>query len=172
MKRLILALGLAASILGAPAARGDKAPSIVTPQPAATLEFPAGTSAVDLPVRIINGMIIVRVQIGSHGMDFGFDSGAPGTYLNSDEFKSLGLGADQNAKTGVATLKIGDMTLRDVTIVASPLEYRPFEDTKIVGLLGYDLLSRAVVRLDYANGTIDVQNPVHSSHRLTPCCSS
>jgi hypothetical protein len=159
VKRLILALGVAASMITASAARADKAPSVLVPQAATTLEFPQGVSAVDLPVRIVNGEIIVRVRMGTRGMDFGFDSGAPGTYLNAEEFKALGLGSESDAKNGVATLQIGDLTLHNVIIVSNPLEYRPLEDTKLVGLLGYDLLSRAVVRLDYANGTLDVQKP-------------
>ena len=46
------------------------------------VEFPAGSSFVRLPVRIANGLLVLRVAIGARSYDFLLDSGAAGIVVD------------------------------------------------------------------------------------------
>lgn len=134
------------------------------------LHFPAGVTHVRLPARIEDGSIIVRLSINGRGLDFKLDSGTSGIALDVDVAGQLGLkrfGESTHAVAGtfvaanalVPEMRIGDLTLENVSVSALPFNYQQDRDTKIVGLLGYDFLAGAVIKVDYYNGTVDAYDP-------------
>ena len=147
------------------------APSeLAIPPTRSPLHFPAGVTHVRLPARIENGSIIVRLSINGRGLDFKLDSGTSGIALDAGVADQLGLkrygesthavaGTFEAANTIVPEMRIGDLTLNDVSISALPFNYQQDHDTKIVGLLGYDFLAGAVIKVDYYNGTVDAYDP-------------
>jgi predicted aspartyl protease len=160
MKRALFAFGLALLIIAiASPSLGDKAQNSVTAEPPTALVLPKGVSTVDVPVHIVNGAIIVRVSLNGHALDFAFDSGTSQTYINADVFNSLQLGGETHSKSAKVKLQLGEATLDNVTVYADPLQFQPSPDIKIVGLIGYDLLERAVVRVNYADGILDIMKP-------------
>ena len=159
MNRQLFAVSTAvALVLAASSPCGaDKAAQGAAPVPKATLEFPAGTSTVHIPVRIVNDTVVVRVHIADRDLDFSFDSGAGATYMNADVFKSMGL--DAHAGPVPMTLSIGDLNVHTVPVYSNPIYEQTGQDVAIVGLIGGDLLRNAVVRLDYEAGTLDITKP-------------
>ncbi|MBV8222225.1 MAG: hypothetical protein JO293_02600, partial [Candidatus Eremiobacteraeota bacterium] len=126
--------------------------------PQTTLELPPGSDSARIPFKIVGSSIVVRVKVGYRDMDFAFDSGAGTTILNEDMFKQM---VDTPGSTfALTTVKIGDVTLNDVTVYPSPILQRyEAADTAIVGLIGGDLMKNAVVRIDYDSDTIEVTKP-------------
>lgn len=134
------------------------------------VEFPKGRSTVRLPARIVHGAIVVRVQIGSRGIDFLLDSGADSIVVDAAVAEELGLKAEGQHTTTIAgnvassnvripEMKIGDLTLHDVTVDAIPYGHNVDPDTKVLGLLGFDFFAGAAVTIDYGAGTVDATAP-------------
>jgi len=96
------------------------------------VEFPAGKTSVDLPVRQARGDFIVRVQVGGRGLDFALDTGASGIVIDDDVVRSLGLahyGSISNAanagrfastKAVVPEIGIGELRMHDVVVSTVP----------------------------------------------------
>ena len=147
------------------------APSeLAIPPTRSPLHFPDGITHVRLPARIENGSIIVRASVNGRGLDFKLDSGTSGIALDVDVARQLGLkrfgesthtvaGTFEAANALVPQLRIGDLTLDDVSVSALPFHYQQDRETKVVGLLGYDFLAGAVVKVDYFDGTVDAYDP-------------
>jgi predicted aspartyl protease len=134
------------------------------------VEFPAGVTSARLPARIVRGRILVRITIAGRGLDFLLDSGASGIALDSrvaDELhlNSIGkytqtiAGTIDRSRAVVPLLQIGDLTMRDVVVSTLPFEANATVSSKVVGLLGFDFLDSAVIRIDYEHGTVDALNP-------------
>lgn len=129
--------------------------------------FPAGVRRVDLPVRFENDRMYVRVMIGGRGYDFVLDTGSGSITLNADVAKQLGLtmtneitaiqaGKVREANTIVPLMTVGPLTMHDVAVVVVPVEEQT-DDTKIVGLLGFDFLATLGVHIDYVHKTVWVE---------------
>ena len=136
----------------------------------ALVEFPAGLTTVRLPARIVEGGIVVRVQIAGRGVDLLLDSGASSIVLDRGIAATLGLRIEGehtetvagDVKTGgakIPEIKIGDLTLHDVAVETMPFSYDVNSSTKALGLLGFDFLDAAAVTIDYAKGTVDATAP-------------
>lgn len=126
---------------------------------------------------VADGRILVPVSINGHApLPFILDTGAVDT-ITPDAARSLGLsGSGQIAAAGVgpatdaaqggvvkiAEVRLGPAEMRDQTfgVVALPgfLENRG-EEPPIAGLLGYELLRRFPVRIDYASRTLTFSQP-------------
>ena len=150
---------------------GSVAPSeLAIPPTRSPLHFPEGVSHVRLPARIEDGSVIVRASINGRGLDFKLDSGTSGIALDADVASQLGLkrfgesthavaGTFEAANALVPQMRIGDLTLDDIDVSALPFHYQQDPDTKVVGLLGYDFLAGAVVKVDYYDGTVEAFDP-------------
>ncbi|HEV2909108.1 MAG TPA: retroviral-like aspartic protease family protein [Candidatus Eremiobacteraceae bacterium] len=134
------------------------------------VEFPAGATQVRLPARIVDGNIIVRLTVAGRGLDFLLDSGAGDIAFDSGVADSLHLqthgkqtqeiaGQFDRSRAIVPEIRIGDLALHDVVVSTVAFQSQPVEDTKIVGLLGFDFFKNAVVRIDYERGTVDAFAP-------------
>jgi predicted aspartyl protease len=131
------------------------------------VEFPPGVGAVDLPVRIVNHAIYVRVNIGQHAADFELDTGASGIYIDSDYAKSIGLALTDAASEVVAgrftsydvlvpEMRIGPLRMQNIAASGISMGAFGYEGVKPVGLLGFDFLAQLGVTLDYVNGKVHV----------------
>jgi predicted aspartyl protease len=150
------------------------AAALAIPKDRRTLvEFPQGQTTVTLPVRYDEraGKFIVRIMVGTRGLDFLIDSGSAGIAMDRGVAKSLGLttiasysnaanaGRFTAATVIVPSMTIGDLKMRDVVVTTTPSVGIPGDDFQIVGLLGFDFLRAADVRLDYAKGTATATLP-------------
>jgi len=124
-----------------------------------------------LPARIEYGIIIVRLTINGRGLDFQLDSGASNIVIDADVARQLSLqtfgertqsvaGDFQASDAIVPQIQIGQLTMSNVTVHCLPFASDWGEHTKIVGLLGYDFLAGAVVKVDYLNQTVDAFDPL------------
>jgi len=129
--------------------------------------FPDGVSSVPIPgaVHKETGIVIVRVTMNGRGYDLQLDSGADGIFLDDSVVGDLGFQRfgyfGQNGASGkffegfavVPDMRIGDLDLKKVVVVAFPFSYHDRE-AKVVGLIGYDLLASVGLKIDYDRGTI------------------
>jgi predicted aspartyl protease len=134
------------------------------------IEFPAGVTTVRLPARIVNGAIIVRVDIAGRGVDLLLDSGAGSIVLDRGVASSLGLQVEGehtqtiagNVRAGEAKIpemKIGNLTLHNVAVDTLQFSETVSPTTKALGLLGFDFFDGAAITIDYTKGTVDATAP-------------
>jgi hypothetical protein len=136
--------------------------------------FMSGQAALDIPIELNSNHIFVQAQVNGQGpLWFILDTGAGVTVLNADKAAALGLsmegkfegrGAGEGS-TEVSVVKDASFTLQGVeligqTIMAIPLtKLEPYEGRHIDGILGYDLISRFVMKVDYENKLLSLYEP-------------
>jgi predicted aspartyl protease len=145
----------------------------VPPDRRTLVEFPPGETTVKLPAQLdrADSKFIVRLSVGGRGLDFLLDSGASGITIDRDLARSMGFGefdAFSNAEnagryvettTIVPKIAIGDITMHDVVVGTTPNLGIDHDGFKVVGLLGFDFLRGASVKLDYVNETAIAYTP-------------
>lgn len=140
------------------------------PQSRPLIHFPPGVTDVRLPSHMDDGVIVVRLTINGRGLDFQLDSGAAGIVLDADVAKQLGLttfepitasvaGTFKAAQAIIPQVQIGDLTMDNVAVDCLPFNSQLDTHTKIVGLLGYDFIASAIVKVDYLHQTVDALDP-------------
>jgi hypothetical protein len=134
------------------------------------IQFPAGKPIVPIPTQFAIKSVIVRVMINGRGLDFELDSGSSGIVLDTDTAKQLGLktygtrsaatvGAYTEHRALVPEMSIGDLKMSNVVVDVLPFNEQADVSTKIVGLLGYDFISGAVLHIDYHNSKVEAIYP-------------
>lgn len=142
-------------------------------------KFSEGNAALGIPMELNANHIYVKAQV-NHGewLWFIFDTGAGVTVMDRSRAESLGLpleGKLQGRGAGEGTVDVSlipkatftlpGVELIDQTIMAMALGMvSPYEGRAVDGILGYDLISRFVVRIDYAAGRIDLLEPKSFSY--------
>ena len=144
--------------------------------PAADVEdfrFTNGRDALDIPFEFIDNHIYLPVTIGGKKRLWVLDSGASMTVIDTAYAEELGLELEGKIKGR------GAGNLIDVSFVMLPafsilgLEFDAqraaaidvaglfdrWLGMEVVGILGYDFLSRLVTRVDYANETLSFYHP-------------
>ena len=123
------------------------------------VEFPANAQSVDLPIRVLDGQIVLRVMIDGKGYDFILDSGTGGILIDFTAAKEMGLhlygqdhgtgvGHFDNAEAVVPEVDVGQLKMRDVAV--GVLTFGEEQNgTKAVGLMGYDFIAGMELRVDY-----------------------
>ena len=131
------------------------------------VELPAGATTVKLPARIDeSGHIIVRVTIAGRGLDFQLDSGCAGIVIDRDVARQLKLpmyggwtttvaGTFNETRTVIPEAAVGPIVMHDLVADAMPFQFQNDEATKVVGLLGYDFIAGAVLKINYADKEVD-----------------
>jgi len=131
------------------------------------VRMPDERSTVRLPARIDeDGHVIVRLTINGRGLDFQLDSGADGIVIDRDVARQLGLkamgrwsetvaGTYSSSEVIVPMVQIGKVVMTDTVMSALPFSFEDDTSTKVVGLLGFDFIAGCVLKIDYANGTVD-----------------
>ena len=134
------------------------------------VQFPAGKPIVSIPTHFAIKRVIVRVMVNGRGLDFQLDSGSSGIVLDTDTAKQLGLktyGTRSQATVGAYTehralvpqMDIGDLKMSNVVVDVLPFNEQQDASTEIVGLLGYDFISGAVLHIDYHNSKVEAIYP-------------
>lgn len=133
------------------------------------VEFP-GAAAVRLPLRVANGLPVVRVAVGRGTYDFLLDSGAAGIVIdpavveqqNLERYgRRLGatLGTFPETTAIVPTLTIGTLRMRNIVTRVVAVPFRVDDRTRVAGLLGFDFFADAVVHVDLAHGLAEAIPP-------------
>jgi predicted aspartyl protease len=158
----------------------DPADVAIVPSRRTLVEFPPGYSAVRLPVRIVNGLLVVRVTLGGRPFDFLLDSGAAGIVIDPIVAESLGLeryGERIGATIGpfpettaiVPSMTVGMLRMHNVVSRVVSIPFRADDRTRVTGLLGFDFFAEIVVHIDAERGIFEALHPTafHPSSDLT-----
>jgi hypothetical protein len=119
-----------------------------------------------IPSKFVDEDVVLRVNIGGRGLDFELDPTVRYSFIDFNVAQSLGLPTyGQNTQTGkgdkigyetrIADAKVGPIELHDFPVWATDVSYEPDENTKIVGVLGYDFLSQNIIRIDYVHQMVE-----------------
>lgn len=130
------------------------------------VEFPERSGPVRLPVRIVNGLAVVRVIVGRTGYDFLLDSGAAGIVVDPSVVEQQNLerygqrvgatiGAFPESTTIVPQMTLGGLRMRNVVARVVSVPFHPDERTRLAGMLGFDFFADAVVHVDLARGVFE-----------------
>lgn len=125
------------------------------------------TGQVSLPANIVYGTVVLRVNVNGRGLDFSLSTDAPRSIIDRDVARELNLptfgqvtksngGEPVGYKTVLAQADLGPLHLHDFVMRALPFHYHANDATKIVGVLGYDVLAGAVMHIDYVKGKVEL----------------
>ncbi|MGD0472303.1 MAG: aspartyl protease family protein [Candidatus Velthaea sp.] len=142
----------------------------IVPTRRSLVEFPPGFSSVRLPVRMVNGLLVVRVTLNGRPLDFLLDSGAAGIVIDPIVAESLGLeryGERIGATIGpfpettaiVSSMSVGLLRMRNVVARVVSIPFRADDRTRITGLLGFDFFAEIVVHIDAERGVFEALHP-------------
>lgn len=141
------------------------------------ITFPAGCEALHLPFLLAQGAIHLPVTVGNDTKWWLLDSGASSSVIDEDYARQLGLIPKGQIKgfgfcdnfdmsfVAVPALQIGSspqlLQMSAHTVMAyaglADSSYEPLR----YGILGYDFLSRFIVRIDYARCVLTLYLPQH-----------
>ncbi|GAC1413716.1 MAG: hypothetical protein NVSMB5_00730 [Candidatus Velthaea sp.] len=144
----------------------------IPPSRRTLVEFPAASSVVRLPVRVANGLFVVRVGIGRNTYDFLLDSGAAGIVIDPAIAETLNLerygqrigatlGIFSESTSIVPLMTVGTLRMRNVVSRVLSVPFRADEHTRIAGLLGFDFFADTVVHIDHERNMVDVHLPAN-----------
>jgi len=130
------------------------------------VEFPAGTTTVDLPTSFAEH-VYVAVRVGGMDVEFVLDSGASGLVVDASVARLIGLqrygehghvlaGRSTFARAIVPELRVGTLAMHDVMVGVVPLGWTGKPGGRIGGLLGFDFLAQLGVTIDYENKRVTV----------------
>ncbi len=116
-----------------------------------------------VPFVLNNDHIIIKLSInGSPEMNFMFDSGAGGILINKNVADSIGLeSASERVNTGAVgthtvsilkgnTIKVGEAQITNISMMRDEKSFEQMDSgEEIAGIIGFHLLSRYVVKIDY-----------------------
>ena len=123
--------------------------------------FPASKLSVTVPIERVRSGAFVRARVNAHpeSLLFLIDSGSPHTLINTSIAKHLGFADVREAKNG-SSIDIGEVAVDRVDLVATDLA--PLTKSwgrKVDGVIGYDLLCRAEVSIDYEKSQLTLTQP-------------
>jgi len=141
-------------------------------------------SEASLPFTLESGEIILHVQVNGHPLRLLLDSGAGESFVTAEAAQVAGLDAEGNLQalgyggastTGVATaatIEVGEaVRIRHLSLVVikDPHVSQLLSDRGHVdGALGYDLLTRLIVRVDYGHRLLTLTDPTSPQAILQP----
>ena len=144
----------------------------IPPSRRALVEFPNGSAIMRLPMRVINGLCVVKVRIGAKDYDFLLDSGAAGIVIDPSVVDDAHLetvygqrvGAtigtfNETTGIGAALMSVGGLRMRGVVARVVAVPFHLDERTHIAGLLGFDFFLDTVVHVDLDHGTANAIAP-------------
>jgi aspartyl protease len=142
----------------------------IPPSRRALVEFPPGVTTLHLPMRVVDGLCVVKVRIGLKDYDFLLDSGAAGIVIDPsivDDNHLDTYGSRVGATIGtfsettgiVPVMQIGGLRMRGVVARVVAVPFHLDERTHIAGLLGFDFFMDAVVHVDLDHNTANAVAP-------------
>ncbi len=153
----------------------DIDPTLFEP-PSADVEdfrFPDGAGVVQVPFKFIENHIYVPLEVGGKERLWVLDSGAGATCIAKSFSNELGLKSEGSIKgrgagnlVDVSFVVLPEFSLAGLTfdrqkVVVLELNqiFRKLLGKELAGILGYDFLSRLVVKIDYANEELSFFHP-------------
>ncbi len=139
-----------------------------------------GDAAEDIPMQLATDLILLEVAVnGVGGMHFLLDTGASVSVINQSLVTRLGLekkgrlvevigaaGRAEASFTRVDSIAMPGLELVNQRLLSVDLDpFLPYVGRRVDGILGYDFISRFVLKLDYENQTISAYRP--SAYRYT-----
>jgi len=135
--------------------------------------FTEGGDRADVPCEYIERHIFLPVIVDCDKSLWVLDSGASASVIDRDYAESLGLELSDEIKGQGAgnTVDVAFATLPPFSVQGIEFEeqqvaviefvdlFRRISDLEVVGILGYDFLSRFVTRVDYANNMLTFYDP-------------
>ena len=126
--------------------------------------FDVGASPLTVPARFTSDGVVVRINIAGRGLDVLLDSGASEILLDPGVAHQLGIapygrrtttiGGDFDTSLArVPEITVGPIQMHDVAITLGPV-HDQLQDTRVVGLLGFDFLANAIDCLDFGKSTL------------------
>ena len=125
-----------------------------------------------LPFRFVNNHIYVDAKLNGRTFSLLVDTGAsnlvtPTTaralgvnVFGAARVDGTGEGSEDAAFTRIASVGIGDATLRNQLFTVVPLEaFADIEGVPFHGIIGYELFKRFIVRIDYEARTLTLSDP-------------
>jgi hypothetical protein len=142
----------------------------IPPSRRALVEFPPGAKTVHLPMRVVNGLCVIKVHIGTKDYDVLLDSGAAGIVIDPsvvDEQHLDTYGSRVSATLGTFTettaivplMSVGALQLHGAVVRVVAVPFHLDDRTRIAGLLGFDFFLDAVVHLDLDHGVLSAIAP-------------
>ncbi len=149
----------------------------VLPRPARDWQFltPGATTQAAFPFVTDENEVIVFVSVNGHPLRFLLDSGAGGAFITAQAAQEAGLNTQGNlptlgyggsSDTGIATqatLELGGavrLSGQLLHVIKDPnVGKRLSAQGRVDGGIGYELLSRFVTRIDYAQKTVTLTDP-------------
>jgi len=117
-------------------------------------------------IDVIAPTLVVRLNVGGRGLDFAVSAAERHSLIDFDVAQELNLpsygqtthagGENIPYDTIVPQADLGGLLLRNWAVRATPFHYHLNQETKVVGMIGYDVLSSGVFKIDYMNGTFEV----------------
>jgi hypothetical protein len=122
------------------------------------------------PFQLYGSVIITEVSVDESGpLNFIFDTGAGATIVNSKTAARLGIVGDETVSREGATgtveitrstnhiVDIGELRFQDVTLGIAEIDYiEKRMGIQIDGVIGWEILSRYAVRIDYDRMLIEI----------------
>ncbi len=135
--------------------------------------FTNGGNSVDVPFQFIERHIFLPVVVDCSESLWVLDSGASASVIDRGYAESLGLelsgeikgqGAGNTVDVAFATLppfsvRGIEFEEQQIAVIEFVGLFRRISDLEVVGVLGYDFLSRFVTRVDYANSMLTFYDP-------------
>jgi predicted aspartyl protease len=142
----------------------------IAPSRRSLVEFPAGVTNVHLPIRIVNGLCVVKVHVGAKDYDFLLDSGAAGIVIDPSVVDDQHLdtyGTRVGATIGTFTettsivplMTVGPLRMRAVVARVVAVPFHLDDRTHVAGLLGFDFFLDTVVHVDFDHATANAIAP-------------
>jgi hypothetical protein len=142
----------------------------IPPDRRTLVEFPQGVNQLILPAKVEDGRIHVTVDVNGNPLTFVLDSGASGIVIDTQAAKDLKLpsygsraltvaGTFTSSRVIAPVVRVGALVMRDVAMTTAPFDEREGAD-RVVGLLGFDFIAGAVLRIDYIDpGSVQAIRP-------------
>ena len=123
--------------------------------------FPESKLSVSVPIERAHNGVFVQARVNAHPepLILLVDSGSPHTVINAAIAKHLDV-ADVSAKSATASIEIGGVTIDRIDLV--PQNLAPLAKAwahKVDGIIGFDLLCRADVTVDYEKAQMTLTHP-------------
>jgi hypothetical protein len=155
---IVFAFCAAVALFKASAALAATQATLPATPPTPGWVFPAGTTSAILPARFLpHGEVVVRMTVRGRGLDLLLDTGMSEDRLDSSIFDWLGLGREQSAV--LHAVFFGPIQMRELPFVEGSFFRQDEDGALIVGLLGYDFLKEAVVKIDYDHQQVRIIQP-------------
>jgi hypothetical protein len=134
------------------------------------VEFPAGQASAKLPIRIIDGDIILTITVDGKNYDFLVDSGSGDIAVDYSAAKQMGLtlvgqhtaimaSQFQMSRAVIAEADAGPLKMHNVEVSVIPHTQQINESIELVGLVGYDFIASMELRIDYDDASGEALAP-------------